>query len=937
MGKFYLIITFYLFIIIPPCRAQFEKNLETPTYTVEKQFISVKDGLASREVYCVVQDQHGFIWFGTKFGLNRYDGKNVKLFTTQDGLSSNIIVNLFVDNNNQLIIQHGLRWAPGVSSGKTDVLDVNTFKVIPYKKVIHRSKAIKKKRIYKYVDDDIIYRIKTIDGNNIINKKLLIGINSRIYIMPGNKAQLVYSEKEGLYYIEGDLTIKVLNNSDLFAGDQGRINYFLKDAMGNVWICMPQGVYKIKYKRNQFNSYFTNAQQSLYPWPQTRGICVDIDKDGQKTVFANVMSSLFSKKNSLQQTIIAYTWALICKKNIIYAFGSQFYEIDKETLKPIRTINLFNSPEDYSTCVFQYSDSIIYVGASNSLFAYNPFTQNKWVLQKSSGKIPDIKDVYRIIKTSKGITAVAENGIYIIKKGKITEYFGHQSRDKNKYLPITSTLDIHEDQNKCLWIATNGDGLIKWEWNKTGANQKTVTYTMQDGLPSMILYRIEEDNSNNLWVSTDDGIMKFNKKTENISLFTPEDGLPHHEFNRTSSFKSADGWLYFGGMNGVVEFNPNDFRKNNENQHVPFHILGITKFSMDGTSMLSWSLNKSNQSIIYLPSDRLIKIDFAVLDYVEGKKMYAYRINGVQNEEWIYTKESSISIGSLPYGSYTIEIKAQLSDGTWLKNTLKIPVDFVPPFYLKTWFVVLVGLIFICLVISLIRFRSNRLKKQNVKLETIIAERTEDLNMALEDKDILLKELHHRVKNNLQIITSLLELQKDQLTDEKAIQALNEGQIRLTSIALIHQNFYGGTNLEKISFYAFLMNLTAHSKELFENDNRIIEYIIHPNEINIDIDTAIPLGLIVNELLTNSYKYIPLVQKKKSVEINLQTIDDGNYELTFKDNGPGLPANVNLDNSQTLGLKLIRGLSQQIRGSVTYHYEQGSVFTINFKGKSKTK
>jgi two-component sensor histidine kinase len=93
----------------------------------------------------------------------------------------------------------------------------------------------------------------------------------------------------------------------------------------------------------------------------------------------------------------------------------------------------------------------------------------------------------------------------------------------------------------------------------------------------------------------------------------------------------------------------------------------------------------------------------------------------------------------------------------------------------------------------------------------------------------------------------------------------------------------------------------------------------------------------VNELLTNSYKYIPLLQKKKSVEINLQTIDDGTYELTFKDNGPGLPPNINFDNSQTLGLKLIRGLSQQIRGSVTYHYEQGSVFTIKFKGKSKTK
>ncbi len=586
--------------------------------------------------------------------------------------------------------------------------------------------------------------------------------------------------------------------------------------------------------------------------------------------------------------------------------------------------------------MFQYSDSLFYVGASNSLFTYNPFTQNKWVLQKSSGQIPDIKDVYRIIKTSKGITAVAENGIYIIKNGKVADYYGYQSKDKNKYLPIESTLDIHEDKNKCLWIATNGDGLVKWEWSKICANQTTVSYTMQDGLPSMILYRIEEDNSNNLWVSTDDGIMKFNKKTEYISLFTTEDGLPHHEFNRTSSFKSADGWLYFGGMNGVVGFNPDDFKKKNENHQVPFYIINITKYSKDGVQMAPWSWNTANQSITCFPSDRLIKIDFAVLDYVEGKKMYAYRINGVQNDKWIYTKESSISLGSLPYGAYTIEIKAQLTDGTWLNNTLKIPIEFIPPFYLKTWFVLLSVLIFIGLVISAIRYRSNRLKKLNIKLENIITKRTEDLNLALEDKDILLKELHHRVKNNLQIITGLLELQKEQLTDEKAIQALNEGQIRLTSIALIHQNFYGGTNLEKISFYAFLLNLTTHSKELFENENRIIKYIIHPNEINIDIDNAIPLGLIVNELLTNSYKYIPLTQAKKSVEINLLTNDNGIYELIFKDNGPGLPPNINFDNSQTLGLKLIRGLSQQIRGSVTYHYDQGSVFTIKFKGKPKT-
>jgi two-component sensor histidine kinase len=557
-------------------------------------------------------------------------------------------------------------------------------------------------------------------------------------------------------------------------------------------------------------------------------------------------------------------------------------------------------------------------------------------LEYASTSIPQIKNVYRIFQSSKGLLAIAENGIFLIENDLITDYFGPYSKIKNRYLPTNDLLDVHEDKNKCLWIATSGDGLIKWDWNKRGANGKMEQFTSKDGFPSMVLYRIEEDESNNLWISSDDGICCFNTLNYQIRKFGLKNGLPHYEFNRTSSFTSEDGMIYFGGINGLVGFNPKELNEIQTKQNNPFNIVGITMYSKDKEQNVDWFLNRKDNGITWLPSDRLLKIEFELLDYKNRKKQYAYRIAGVQ-KSWIYTNNSSISIGSMPYGKYELEIKAQLQDGTWLKNKLKVPINVIPPLYLKRWFIALATLFFIGLVISFIRFRAKQLKKQNVKLETIISERTEDLNMALEDKDLLLKELHHRVKNNLQIITGLLELQKEQLTDEKAIQALNEGQIRLTSIALIHQNFYGGTNLEKISFYAFLMNLTTHAKDLFENENRMIEFIVHPNEINIDIDNAIPLGLIVNELLTNSYKYIPLSQERKSVEINLEIFENGMYELIFKDNGPGLPPNINFENSQTLGLKLIRGLSQQIKGSVAYRYDQGSLFTIRFKGKSKTK
>ncbi len=932
--RFQFVIAVYFLIASNSSFAQSNEFGETPAYTVQKEFISVKDGLASREVYCVAQDQFGFIWFGTKFGLNRYDGKNFKLFTTKDGLASNIISNLFINAENHLIIQYGNRWTPHNSTGQKEVFDVITFKTAPYNKLDKSATVLKKNNwINKYLDEDIIYKIERTDPMHHTKHSFQFGNDSHIYSMPENKHHLVYSEKNGLYFVEGDQTIKVLNTSDLFSGDQGRINYFIKDALGNLWICMPQGVYKIKYKKNYFHSYFTNSQQITYPWPQARGIWAETIAGAQQAVYANVMASVFSSKNIHQQKLSAPVWGILSANKTLYAFGFNLYELDLESLNIVREINWIAPNKELSLCAYQYSDSIFYVGTSSSIFAYNRFTQKRWVLPKISVKIPIFKEVYRITKTSKGIIAVAENGIYLIKNGKITDYFGSQTKDKNNYLPIQSALDIHEDNKNCLWIATNGEGLVKWEWDKSGSNQSTISYTIKDGLPSMILYRIEEDNFNNLWISTDEGVMRFNLKTEQIKLFKSEDGLPHSEFNRTSSFKSSEGWIYFGGMNGVVGFNPADFNLKSLKVNIPFHVVSITKFSKDKEISVLWSLNMVNQSIEWLPSDKLLKIDFALLDYEGGKKKFAYRIKGVQNE-WIYTYDHSISIGNLPYGSHVIEIKAQLEDGTWLTNQLKIPINVITPFYLQAWFIGLVSLLIISLVIIIIWYRGKLLKAQNSKLENLVTKRTEDLNSALGDKDVLMKELHHRVKNNLQIITGLLELQKAQMTDKKAIEALTEGQIRLSSIALIHQNFYGGTNLESISFKIFLTDLLIAVKQLFENEQRIIECVIQTDDIPIDINIAIPLGLIVNELLTNSYKYLPAEQLDKKIEINLTVSENGKYEFTYKDNGPGLPPNVNFENSQTLGLRLISGLSEQINGSLFYKYDGGSVFVIQFKAKS---
>jgi two-component sensor histidine kinase len=905
-------------------------NRSDNDFIVEKEYITFDDGLASRSVYCAVTDKNGFIWFGTKNGLNRYDGKNFKLFTTKEGLSHNLVLNIELSENNLLLVQYGTQWGPSIIPNTIDVIDASSCKVESYQEALSKKHLKKADQVGV---EGISSRMKEITFSSCKDKRFINLQNGRIYSTFNNQAQILVNPEEGVFYIENNQTLCLLNPSEIDFIDNWNINHFFRDGLNNIWLCTSNGVIKISLKPNYFHSLYTKDEtgNSLY---QIRGITVTTIK-GNKTIFANANGAIFKNNRNLVNNGGFY-WGILQLKNILYMGENFLTEYDLTSNKLVARYPIYKNKDEIIFTIFQKNESTLYLGRTTNICSFNTSNHTSRELQYKNATIPKIKNVYRILKSSKGILALAENGIYRIQNNLIIDYYGPKAKNKNNLIPINGFLDLHEDNNNCLWIATSGEGLFKWDWSKSGANGKMEQFTSKNGFPSTVLYRIEEDQYNNLWISSDDGICCFNKRNNQITRYGMKEGLPHYEFNRTSSFKSEDGWIYFGGINGLVEFNPKELNEIQLQQNIPFNIVEITMYSSEQEQPVNWILNSKDNKITWLPTDRLVKIEFELLDYKTRKKQFAYRIAGVQNS-WIYTNNSSISIGNMPYGEYEIEIKAQLEDGTWQKQTLKIPIVVIPPFYLKSWFIVFSIILFILTISCIFWYRGRILKKQNVKLETIIAERTEDLNLALEDKDILLKELHHRVKNNLQIITGLLELQKEQLTDEKAIQALNEGQIRLTSIALIHQNFYGGTNLEKISFYSFLMNLTTHSKKLFENENRIIEYIIRPNEINIDIDNAIPLGLIVNELLTNSYKYIPLAQTKKSVEINLQIIDDGTYELTFKDNGPGLPPNINFDNSQTLGLKLIRGLSQQIRGSVTYHYDHGSVFTIKFKGKSKTK
>ncbi len=247
--------------------------------------------------------------------------------------------------------------------------------------------------------------------------------------------------------------------------------------------------------------------------------------------------------------------------------------------------------------------------------------------------------------------------------------------------------------------------------------------------------------------------------------------------------------------------------------------------------------------------------------------------------------------------------------------------------------------VFIVIVLLYVRYRSKqqankRLSAAYTTLEQkniIIEDKTKKLQESLSERELLLKEIHHRVKNNLQVISGLLELQKEELIEEGSKAAFDEGQSRVKSISLIHQNLYQNENLGSVRFKTFVNELIGQVKDVFESADYKMNVKTEMTDDVLDIDTAVPLGLIINELLTNSYKYATVKGKIGTIKITLHDKKNGNFELNYSDSGPGIKEGVNFDTAASLGLRLIKGLAGQLGGGTNYKNENGSVFTIWFK------
>ncbi|WP_231590783.1 sensor histidine kinase [Hymenobacter terrenus] len=245
---------------------------------------------------------------------------------------------------------------------------------------------------------------------------------------------------------------------------------------------------------------------------------------------------------------------------------------------------------------------------------------------------------------------------------------------------------------------------------------------------------------------------------------------------------------------------------------------------------------------------------------------------------------------------------------------------------------VLGGAAMLLLLLGLLYNRYRLKQKANRQLETKQAEinlKNELLerllgqkSKLLEEKEWLLKEIHHRVKNNLQIIMSLLNSQTAQLHDPAALSALKESQSRVQTVALIHQFLYQSDNLAKLVAAQYVQTLVNYLHSML-SPNKGVRCVVEVEPIELDVDQAVPLGLILNELVTNALKYAFPGGRSGTIRVSLQQAAEAELLLEVADNGVGLPDSFQPQANNSLGLCLVYGLTGQLRGHLSFHNDNG--------------
>jgi signal transduction histidine kinase/ligand-binding sensor domain-containing protein len=728
-------------------------------------------------------------------------------------------------------------------------------------------------------------------------------------------AQCVFEDRSGLIWIGtsyGGLNIynpntKVFkhisdNKSEKWHLNNRYIFGLAEDEAGNIWAGTMNGLNCLRFRNETYGNYFDNISSvDLYLHDPNNNHSLSENKTGALYYAGN--DSLFVS------TVGGGLNILNIKTGI---FNS--YQADPKHPEGLTNNYLQSVRPDH-----HHQTWISQVGGPR---LWNPAKQN---IEMPDVPWPKPEEKYRrvmeVFEDSRGITWFAEDQglVNFDRKNHKTRLFLHDDKDKNSLSSNTIGI-VFEDHLKRLWIGTLGGGLDLYN---PGTNTFT-SFTEKDGLSNNHIFGILEDHSGNLWLSTNKGISMFNPDTRQFRNYGQNEGLAFSEFAQHSFLKAHNGWMFFGGEDGIIGFNPDEVMKTA--YEAPVRLLDLKiNYKSVGEGLNGILLSEITQLILNY-DQKVVSFEFGTLNYSNPANCkYAYKLEGFDNE-WHYTdsKQRFATYTNLPFGEYSFIVKATDEFGTWMDHSLKIPLKVVPPFWLTWWFISLLSIILLLTIIYIVSFFSRlRLQRQLQKLEIA--------NSLQSERERISRELHDNVGSQLTYIISRIDN-----TTRKAefIQFANEVKTNLENIGL-----FARSTMQQLRESIWAMNKDSFSLEEFETKLRdyMSKYIDAESGMTWNItlnqkrkavlSPAIVINLfrIIQEAVQNCIKH----SKANSINIYLKT-NKNELIVTIKDNGTGIVIKENLQTEAHYGLQNMQKRASEMNGQIAIDSREGLGTTINF-------
>ena len=578
---------------------------------------------------------------------------------------------------------------------------------------------------------------------------------------------------------------------------------------------------------------------------------------------------------------------------------------------------------------YQDTNGKLWVGAGNKLGFKNKkedfirdyqTNENDFGLTQKRGAIQNF-----IPETDNLLWLCSWTGLYLFdtQREKVLARFASDEKG-NRYLPADLFYFLYKDKDGIYWLGTS-DGLIRWEFNREQVVENNMQssvlapqsssvhrlFNRQDGLSNDVIYAIFEDKHNRLWMSSDYGIMSFDKTTFDVKTYLPKDGISHHEFNRISQFQTEDGTIYFGGLNGITAFHPDDFVGDKTN-YPQMLISDYEIFDGKAKQLVNrvGELRRTN-TIIFHPNDRFFRLKFVLPTFENASKMlYAWKIEGV-DENWNYQKENSVQIGILPYGKHLLRVKGQNADGGWSPHELAIQVRVLKPFYLQNWFLFLLAVFTIGGLYWWYKRKTHLYLRTQKLLETEIEKATaqiqkdkqtienqaEELRQLDKVKSSFFANVSHELRTPLTLIlgsiSSVLksqELSNRNFTLLKKAQQSGKDLLKLVGSILDLSKMESG-KMELDEQPHLLFPLVRRIASTFEAhaQRKGIQFAFYyqaEKELQLELDKN-KLETILNNLLSNAIKFTPA-----NAKVRVQIEDFGNLiQIAVLDTGRGIHPN----------------------------------------------